>query len=97
MGYGQAIRSGALAMYRYVIVATSGRSWPVFEDQAGHEAANFDEADDRAVFVLPGLLRDGWLPVRETPIGEKHALVLLTREAAPSNGRPQHPAPATSA
>ena len=81
-------------MYRYIIVSTCGRSWSVFEGQAGYDAANFDEGDDRAVYVLPGLLRDGWLPVRETPIGEKHALVLLSKEVAPANGKPQVPSPA---
>lgn len=89
------IGSEARPMYRYVIVSTCGRSWPVFEDQAGYDAANFDEGDDRAVYVLPGLLREGWLPIRETSIGERHALVLLARETAPENGRPQRPTPTT--
>jgi hypothetical protein len=75
-------------VFRYVIVATNGRSWPVFASQAESDAANDEEQGERPVFVLPGLLREGWQPVRETPIGDKFALVLLKRESGHHNGRP---------
>jgi hypothetical protein len=73
-------------MFRYIIVATNGRSWPVFASQAEFEAANLEDVEERPVFVLPNLLQQGWRPVRETSIGDKFALVLLEQEPRRDNG-----------
>lgn len=77
-------------MFRYVILATNGRSWSAFDCQEAYDAANADDGDEDCVFVLPRLLREGWRPVRETPIGDSYALVLLSKEPeAATNGAPR--------
>ena len=59
--------------YRYVIVASDGRSWLLQGDQ------QYDNNEDQNC-VLPRLLRDGWRPVRERTLGGQEGafcLVLL--------------------
>lgn len=64
----------------YVIINNAGHSWAAF-------AATDGEAPKEQVSAaLPQLLADGWVPVRESPMGGgssplAHSLVLLEREA----------------
>jgi hypothetical protein len=62
-----------MAEYRYVIVASDGRSWLLQGDQ------QYDNNADQNC-VLPRLLADGWQPIRERSMGGQEntfALVLL--------------------
>jgi len=65
--------------YCYVIVNNAGHSWAAI-----HAPAAVEASPDQASSVLPQLLKDGWVPIRETPMGGgtsplAHALILLER------------------
>jgi hypothetical protein len=67
-----------MAQYRYVILNNAGHSWPA---QSAEDVANVSEPSPT---ILPKLLDDGWVPVRETPMGGgasplAHSLVLLEK------------------
>jgi hypothetical protein len=64
--------------YCYVIINNAGHSWPALSQGEA-------EAPKEAKGALPALLADGWVPVRETPMGGgtssvAHSLVLLERK-----------------
>jgi hypothetical protein len=64
--------------YCYVIVNNAGHSW------AAVPSADAVPPREQVSAVLPQLLADGWMPVRETPMGGgssplAHSLVLLER------------------
>jgi hypothetical protein len=80
-----------MKQYCYVIMNNAGHSWLALGP--GEPA----EGKDSNVPVLAQLLQDGWMPVRETPMGGgtshlAHSLVLLERasklEAASKPERP---------
>lgn len=53
--------------YRYVVVDLGdGGSWHLYGDENRPEDADYAKTDLR---VLPDLLTDGWVPIRETPCG----------------------------
>lgn len=67
-----------MKQYMYVIVNNAGHSW------AALHAADGDPARETTGSVLPLLLQDGWVPVRETPMGGgtsslAHSLILLEK------------------
>lgn len=57
---------------RYVVGSQDGRSWLL----QGDEAYN-NNVDQNA--VMPQLLKDGWRPMRERPLGEGCSLVLMRK------------------
>ncbi len=64
--------------YCYVIVNNAGNSWRVLT------ADDVSAPRDQAISALPQLLQDGWVPLRETPMGGgasplAHSLVLLEK------------------
>jgi len=66
--------------YCYVIINNAGHSWAVL----GPGEPN--EGNPSSAPVLSQLLDDGWVPIRETPMGGgtshlAHSLVLLERAA----------------
>jgi hypothetical protein len=66
-----------MSQYCYVIVNNAGHSWAL-------SSVNVEASRDQVATVLPQLLSDGWVPVRETPMGGgssslAHSLVLLER------------------
>ena len=72
--------------YCYVIVNNAGHSWgPMgLSDEQPH--------DDQKTPVLMQLLQDGWVPVRETPMGGgtsplAHSLILLEKGNTPQPTR----------
>jgi hypothetical protein len=75
--------------YCYIIVNNAGHSWPALN------TTDNEPPRDQSTPVLSMLLDDGWVPVRETPMGGgtshlAHSLVLLEKEAAtqkPVKGR----------
>jgi hypothetical protein len=67
--------------YCYVIVNNAGHSWAVINPPAATEPPKDENSS-----VLPQLLKDGWVPIRETPMGGgasplAHSLILLERGA----------------
>jgi hypothetical protein len=67
-----------MKQYCYVIINNAGHSWPMLRSADGTPAA------EPSVPVLPQLLQEGWLPIRETPMGGgnsalAHSLILLER------------------
>jgi hypothetical protein len=69
--------------YCYVIMNNAGHSWNAV---AGAEPM---ESGNPSTPVLPQLLQDGWVPVRETPMGGgtshlAHSLILLEKDAKPA-------------
>jgi len=67
--------------YCYVIINNAGHSWPMVNS---NEAAT--AAAEPSPPALPHLLHEGWVPVRETPMGGgtsalAHSLILLERTA----------------
>jgi hypothetical protein len=76
-----------MAEFCYVVLNNAGHSWPVLS------APNGDSSKDSTASVLPQLLQQGWVPVRETPMGGgtsslAHSLVLLEkRRATAARGR----------
>jgi hypothetical protein len=78
-----------MKQYCYVIVNNAGHSWPLVQADEGNPPR------DPNVPVLPQLLQDGWVPIRETPMGGgtsslAHSLILLERDARPK-GTPKKP------
>jgi hypothetical protein len=83
--------------YCYVLVRNDGSSYLLPENQSEQQALYTDMA---RLFVLPRLLREGWKPVRETPMGKyefrgflrrycfSFDLVLLERDDSSSAIRP---------
>jgi hypothetical protein len=64
--------------YCYVIMNNAGQSW------LARSPGDANEENDTHVPVLTQLLKDGWVPVRETPMGGgtshlAHSLILLER------------------
>ncbi len=64
--------------YRYVLINNAGHTWSV---RTAEDAGTKDQSGT----VLPQLLLEGWVPVRETPMGGgtsqlAHSLILLERE-----------------
>jgi hypothetical protein len=75
--------------YCYVILNNAGSSWALL---SGGEST---ETPYEKPPVLPQLLQEGWVPVRETPMGGgtsqlAHSLVLLEKDETP----PPPPKPA---
>jgi hypothetical protein len=79
-----------MSQYCYVIVNNAGHSWPVLPVPEGNAVSESGPS------ALPQLLQEGWLPIRETPMGGgtsplAHSLVLLERSAraepGPKRGR----------
>jgi hypothetical protein len=69
-----------MSHYCYVIINNAGHSWPVLSTAE-------DTSRDGNTAVLSQLLQEGWVPVRETPMGGgtsplAHSLVLLEKAAA---------------
>ncbi len=74
----QTQRKASMNQYCYVIINNAGHSWLA---QAAGEPTEGKESN---VPVLSQLLQDGWVPVRETPMGGgtsqlAHSLLLLER------------------
>src|SRR5262249_33730262 len=72
--------SGGLTVkqYCYVVINNAGPSW------ASLGGAGADAPPEQPASVLPQLLQDGWVPVRETPMGGgtsplAHSLILLEK------------------
>jgi hypothetical protein len=70
-----------MSQFCYVVINNAGHSWPALS-LAEAETSNNGNAS-----VLPQLLQEGWVPVRETPMGGgtsqlAHSLVLLMKEPA---------------
>jgi hypothetical protein len=64
--------------YCYVIINNAGHSW------LAQNPGDANEAKETNVPVLAQLLKEGWVPVRETPMGGgtshlAHSLILLER------------------
>jgi hypothetical protein len=67
-----------MAQYCFVIINNAGHSWSVLN------STDASAPKDQGVPVLPQLLQEGWIPVRETPMGGgtsslAHSLVLLEK------------------
>ena len=76
-----------MKQFCYVIINNAGHSWPML--RSADAAATLDPG----IPVLPQLLQEGWLPIRETPMGGgtsalAHSLVLLERDNAKASLRP---------
>jgi hypothetical protein len=71
-----------MKQYCYVVMNNAGHSWI---------ALGFSEAEgpkEQNSPALPQLLQEGWVPVRETPMGGgpsslAHSLILLEKTAKP--------------
>lgn len=66
-----------MTQYCYVIINNAGHSWASLNGETPTQEQNAP--------ALPRLLQDGWVPVRETPMGGgtsslAHSLILLERE-----------------
>jgi hypothetical protein len=69
-----------MAQFRYVVINNAGHTWPALETPNG------EQPQDGNASVLPQLLEEGWVPVRETPMGGgtsslAHSLILLEKPA----------------
>jgi hypothetical protein len=72
--------------YCYVIVNNAGHSWVV------RGAKEESEPNEKNSFALPQLLREGWVPVREAPMGGgtsqlAHVVILLEKQNKPKATR----------
>jgi hypothetical protein len=70
-----------MSQFRFVVINNAGHSWPILNSADG------EAPKDPNASVLPQLLADGWVPVRETPMGGgtsslAHSLILLEKKAA---------------
>jgi len=79
-----------MKLYRYVIMNNAGHSW------AALTADDVAAAKDPGAPILPQLLHDGWVPVRETPMGGgtsqlAHSLILLEKNSMPADRPPRKP------
>jgi hypothetical protein len=75
-----------MKQYCYVIVNNAGHSWPALTTPDGNAPA------DPNLSVLARLLQEGWVPVRETPMGGgtsqlAHSLILLEKGEPAKAGR----------
>jgi hypothetical protein len=80
-----------MKQYRFVLINNAGYSWAI---RTGSEPP---DGQDPSGTVLPQLLAEGWVPVRESPMGGgtsqlAHSLILLEREAGAKPGRVEKPA-----
>ena len=72
-----------MSEYCYVIINNAGHSWSVLGPDNG------ETPREQTAAALPQLLHEGWVPVRETPMGGgtsplAHTLVLLEKELKPA-------------
>jgi hypothetical protein len=70
-----------MSHFCYVVINNAGHSWPALNVAEG------EAPKDANGSVLPQLLQEGWVPVRETPMGGgtsslAHSLILLEKKAA---------------
>jgi hypothetical protein len=78
-----------MSQYCFVIVNNAGHSWGT---QSGLEP---EEAKDPKISTLAQLLAEGWVPIRETPMGGgtsqlAHSLVLLEKNTIqPKTAKPK--------
>ncbi len=79
-----------MTQYCYVILNNAGHSWAVLtpDDMSARKDPNLP--------ILPQLLQDGWLPIRETPMGGgtsplAHSLILLEKGFQAKSHRPRKP------
>jgi hypothetical protein len=82
---GTPLNSGerTVSEYCYVIINNAGHSWSVLGPD------NLEAPRDPVAAALPQLLQDGWVPIRETPMGGgtsplAHSLVLLEKNSKPA-------------
>ena len=66
-----------MKQYCYVIINNAGHSWAFLNGEAPNQ--------EPVPPALPRLLQEGWVPLRETPMGGgtsslAHSLILLERE-----------------
>ena len=76
-----------MKQFCYVIINNAGHSWPILQ------GADARLSPEPGVPVLPQLLQEGWLPIRETPMGGgtsalAHSLILLERDNQKVSPRP---------
>ena len=81
-----------MTQYCYVILNNAGHSWPV-HTPAVAAFAEEEALPEQPAPILPRLLQEGWVPIRETPMGGgtsplAHSLILLERAAKGRPGRP---------
>ena len=67
-----------MKQYCYIILNNAGHSWLALGP------GDPSEGKEPNVPILPQLLQDGWVPIRETPMGGgtsqlAHSLILLER------------------
>jgi hypothetical protein len=79
-----------MKQYCFVIVNNAGNSWAVMN------ATDLNQPREQPTPMLPQLLEEGWVPVRETPMGGgtsplAHSLVLLERTAPKPARTPRAP------
>lgn len=79
-----------MKQYRYVVINNAGHSWSVMS------ASELGASGDQNGTLLPQLLQEGWVPVRETPMGGgtsqlAHSLVLLEKEERAAAAKPARP------
>ncbi len=70
-----------MKQYCYVIINNAGHSWLTLGP------GDPNEGKETNLPVLPQLLQEGWIPIRETPMGGgtshlAHSLVLLEKAAS---------------
>jgi hypothetical protein len=70
-----------MKQYCYVIINNAGHSWPALIN------SDVDAGGDPNTSILAQLLKEGWEPVRETPMGGgtsqlAHSLILLENTVA---------------
>jgi hypothetical protein len=76
--------------YCYVILNNAGHSWAILTPD------DTTAPRDQNTPILPQLLQDGWVPVRETPMGGgtsslAHSLILLEKGFQSRSVRPRKP------
>jgi hypothetical protein len=67
--------------YCYVVLNNAGHSWPM------RNAVDGEPTQESNASILSQLLDEGWVPVRETPMGGgtsslAHTLILLEKKTA---------------
>jgi hypothetical protein len=75
-----------MKQYCYVIMNNAGHSWPALT------SIEAESPREQNIPIMVQLLQDGWVPVRETPMGGgtsqlAHSLVLLERETVQKSAR----------
>jgi hypothetical protein len=79
-----------MKQYRVVLINNAGYSWAI---RTGSEPP---DGQDSSGTVLPQLLAEGWVPVRESPMGGgtsqlAHSLIVLERDAVAKPARADKP------